>query len=178
MTLRLTIPAAAQSYFGAQALDGPVRFWAEPESDARGFSVVTEGLAPIAARILQAASRFPEAPDFGPDETPTTTNAANPLPEPAAVPVQLPPPPAMPKAGFDCALAATFVEKAICGSDALAEADRNLSQRYFALRSSTHGPDRKRLLDSQRKFLSRRNNCGDNACLVGLYMARAAELAQ
>ena len=181
MTLRLAIPASAQSYFRAEMVGGPVRFWAEPESDARGYSVITEGLGPVAAKIIEAAMRFPEAPDFGTEQpAPIPVTPAAPAPKVAAalVPAPAPAPHPLPKAGFDCALAATFVEKTICGSDALAEADRTMSERYFAVRNGTHGLARKRLLDSQRKFLNRRNNCGDEACLVGLYMARAAELAR
>ena len=79
---------------------------------------------------------------------------------------------------LDCALAATAVEQMICGSDALAEADRNMAERYFAAHKGLRGAARQRMLDSQRKFLGRRNACGGEACLVGLYMARAAELAR
>ena len=174
MTLKLAIPASAQPYFRADSVGGPVRFWAEPESDAGGYSVLTEGLGPVAEKIIAAASRFPEAPDFGADQpAPVPVTAISPAPPvPASAPASRPLP------GFDCALAVTFVEKTICGSDALAEADRTMSERYFAVRNGVHGPARKRLLDSQRKFLNRRNNCGDEACLVGLYMARGAELAR
>ena len=66
----------------------------------------------------------------------------------------------------------------ICDSDALAEVDRTMSERYFAVHKGLRGTARQRLLDSQRKFLSRRGACADEACLVGLYMARAAELAR
>jgi uncharacterized protein len=59
----------------------------------------------------------------------------------------------------------------------LAEADRTMAERYFVVRTTLRGEARQRLLSNQRKFLARRDNCGDDACLVGLYMARAAELA-
>jgi hypothetical protein len=174
MTLRLSLPPSARSYFGdAESISGPVRYWAEPQEDEGGFSVVTEGLAPISAKIIEAADRFPEAPDFGaaPRQVPATADSR-----------QSPPPPTsprpLPKAGFNCALAATAVEHLICDSDALAEVDRTLSQRYFAVRATLHGTARQRLLASQRRFLDRRDNCDDEACLVGLYMARAAELGR
>jgi hypothetical protein len=170
MTLRLSLPPSARHYFGgAEFVSGPVRYWAEPQEDEGGFSVVTEGLAPISARIIEAAARFPEAPAFeaAPRKVPATSGSS-----PA------PPPRPLPKAGFDCALAATAVEHMICDSDALAEVDRNMAQRYFAVRANLHGTARQRLLANQRRFLGRRDNCDDEACLVGLYMARAAELAR
>jgi uncharacterized protein len=64
----------------------------------------------------------------------------------------------------------------ICGNDALAEADRTLSQRYFAARQAVGSAAKARLLTEQRRFLARRDGCRDEACLVGLYLARAAEL--
>lgn len=171
MTLRLSLPATARPYFGgAQSLVGPVRFWAEPQEDESGYSVVTEGLGPISAEIIKAAARFPEAPDFG-------AVAAAPVPVmPAASPEPAPRP--LPKAGFDCRLASTAVEEMICASDALAEADRTMAERYFAVRKGLRGAARQRQLDSQRRFLARRDHCDDEACLVGLYMARAAELGR
>jgi hypothetical protein len=178
MTLKLVLPAAAQPYFGgADAVGGVVRFWAEPQDDGSGYSVLTEGLAPIVSKVMAAAGRFPSAPDFGIPVPPAVGPAvAIATPKPISTPP--PEPRRLPKAGFDCALAATSVEKMICDSDALAEVDRTMSERYFAARKGLRGTARQRQLASQRKFLSRRDGCDDESCLVGLYMARAAELAR
>ena len=179
MTLRLSLPPSARPYFGgSESLGGPVRFWAEPQEDEGGYSVVTEGLAPISAKIIEAAGRFPAAPDFGASAQPAVA-VATPAATPAAVaPASAAPPRPLPKAGFNCALATTPVERMICDSDALAEADRTMSERYFAARAKLRGPARQGLLASQRRFLGRRDHCDDEACLVGLYMARAAELGR
>jgi len=175
MTLRLTLPAAARPFFdNAESISGPIRFWAEPQEDESGYSIITEGLGPIMARVVAAAARFPAAPDFG-SGVPSAPLAPA-IPAPLASPIQAARP--LPTAGFDCALASTAIEHMICDSDALAEADRTMSQRYFAARKIVRGVARQRLLDSQRRFLSRRDACDDEACLVGLYMARAAELAR
>lgn len=180
MTLKLVLPASAQAYFGgANSVTGAVRFWAEPQEDGSGYSVLTEGLGPIIAKVTSAAARFPTAPDFGNPVLPSVAAAtAVATPTPELRPPAMPAPKPLPKAGFDCALAASPVERIICGSDALAEADRTMSERYFAARKGLRGAARMRQLDSQRKFLSRRDACGNEGCLVGLYMARAAELAR
>jgi uncharacterized protein YecT (DUF1311 family) len=174
MTLKLVLPASAQTYFGgARSVDGAVRYWAEPQDDGSGYSVITEGLAPMIAQVIAGAARFPVAPDFGgPAVAPVVPAAATLTPKPAPEPKRLP------SAGFDCALAASPVEHMICGSDALAEADRTMSERYFASRKGLRGAAKQRLLGNQRRFLSRRDACHDEACLVGLYMARAAELGR
>jgi uncharacterized protein YecT (DUF1311 family) len=179
MTLRLSLPPAARPYFGgADSIGGPVKFWAEPQEDESGYSVVTEGLGPISIRIIEAANRFPEVPDFGSAVQPAAA-ATSPVPAPSAAPAEKTPAPrSLPKAGFDCAKAATPTEHMICDSDALAEADRTMSQRYFVVRAKLKGAARQNLLASQRRFLGRRDHCDDEACLVGLYMARAAELGR
>src|SRR5262249_50615082 len=121
MTLRLSLPAGARPYFGgADSIGGPVKFWAEPQEDESGDSVITEGLGPISIRLIEAANRFPEAPNFGtPVQQPVA--AAAPAPAPVAPTPPPPPPRPLPIAGFDCAKATTPVEHMICGSDALAE---------------------------------------------------------
>jgi uncharacterized protein YecT (DUF1311 family) len=176
MTLKLVLPASAQAYFGgADAVGGEVRYWAEPHDDGSGYSILTEGLGPIIVKVMAAAARFPSAPDFASLGLPAVAPAAasgTPTSTPTSEPRRLP------KAGFDCALATTAVEKMICDSDALADVDRTMSERYFAARKGLRGPARQRQLVSQRKFLSRRDACDDQACLVGLYMARAAELGR
>jgi len=173
MTLKLTLPPSAQSYFGnVESIGGPVRYWAEPQDDEGGYSIITQGLTPIMATVIAAAARFPAAPDFGAATSPSPVAAG------AAGPTPAPEPRRLPKAGFDCALATTSVEQMICGSDALADTDRTMAQRYFAARKGLRGTARQRQLDSQRRFLRRRDACDDEACLVALYMARAAELAR
>jgi len=167
MTLRLRLPASARAYFGGEGeLTAPVRYWAEPQDDGSGYSLVTSGLRPLSATILAAAARFPVSPDFGP-----ALNAAPP-PEARREGERRPDR----KAGFDCRASATPVEDMICGNDALAEADRTLAQRYFAARATMGSSAKAKLLADQRRFLARRDKCRDEACLVSLYMARAAEL--
>ena len=59
------LPASARSYFGGvDSVGGDVRYWAEPQDDGSGYSVITEGLAPVIAKVMAAANRFPAAPDF------------------------------------------------------------------------------------------------------------------
>jgi uncharacterized protein len=128
-------------------------------------------------KVTAAAARFPSAPDFGSPGLPAVAPAAA-IATPTPISAPPPTPRRLPQAGFDCALATTAVEKMICDSDALADVDRTMSERYFAARKGLRGPARQRQLVSQRKFLSRRDACDDQACLVGLYMARAAELGR
>lgn len=170
MTLRLSLPVSSRGFFGGVAeISAPVQYWAEP-ADGGGYSVVTRGLGVLSAKIADAARRFPQTPDF--DLSPQK-------PMPAQRSEALPPP-AIPKRllhpGFDCANASSRTELMICDSEALAETDRLLAKRYFAARENMRPSARRQLLVGQRAFLARRDRCDTEACLVGLYMARKAEL--
>jgi uncharacterized protein len=84
------------------------------------------------------------------------------------------------KASFDCAKAATAVERAICADRDLAEADRQLSSAYKTTVARA-GEDRERLASGQRAWLARRDrDCGTLAqpgsCLLRAYGRRLLEL--
>ncbi len=67
----------------------------------------------------------------------------------------------MPAQAFDCAKAASPVEKAICADPKLKAADDAMSAVYATLRDSLTGADRKGLGASQRKWVkSREDSCG------------------
>ncbi|HLK64438.1 MAG TPA: lysozyme inhibitor LprI family protein [Bryobacteraceae bacterium] len=90
---------------------------------------------------------------------------------------------AKPTPSFDCSKAATPVEKAICGSIALAAFDRSVAESYrSAINQQKETGDAKSLKavqDSQRQWLAKRNACGaDAACLQKAMQARLEELAQ
>jgi uncharacterized protein YecT (DUF1311 family) len=64
---------------------------------------------------------------------------------------------------IDCARATTAVEKAICGSEALRKADAALSDLYFAVLGKLEGARHQLLIDSQREWLSDRDqDCADD----------------
>jgi uncharacterized protein YecT (DUF1311 family) len=64
---------------------------------------------------------------------------------------------------IDCAKAATVVEKAICGSEALRKADAVLSDLYFSILGKLEGARHQLLIDSQRAWLSDRDqDCADD----------------
>jgi uncharacterized protein len=79
-------------------------------------------------------------------------------------------------ASFDCAKAATSVEKLICGSSELSTLDEHLGRYYSAARPAL-GPAASCLVQNQRDWLRRsRNVCKDAGCLRQAYLGRLAEL--
>jgi uncharacterized protein len=81
-----------------------------------------------------------------------------------------------PAASFDCAKAATSVEKAICASPEVSDLDEYLGRYFHAARAEV-GSAGACLVRNQRDWLrGTRNKCADAACLKPVYLARLAEL--
>lgn len=77
-------------------------------------------------------------------------------------------------ASFDCGKAATWVEQAICRDPDLSVLDERMAEAFRAARAGAADPDA--LLGEQRRWLERRNGCGNTTCLHALYEARVRAL--
>lgn len=79
-------------------------------------------------------------------------------------------------ASFDCAKAATAVEKTICGDAELSKLDEDLAGAYTDALDRAAEPDAVKTV--QRTWLrNTRDACADAACLKAAYQARIEELA-
>lgn len=82
-------------------------------------------------------------------------------------------------ASFNCEKAATAIEKAICGNNALSDLDAEVGNAYKILRSGLSAEQAEQLKREQTRWLQQRNaDCAnaDAACLSAMYQARLAEL--
>lgn len=79
-------------------------------------------------------------------------------------------------AAFDCARAATGVERAVCASAALSALDERLAQAYDAALALAADPAAVRSRQ-QRWLRGVRDRCADEPCLRRAYEGRLAELA-
>jgi uncharacterized protein len=80
-------------------------------------------------------------------------------------------------ASFDCAKAATAVERAICANPELSSLDEQAADYYRGARDTTVGKSAPAcLLADQRAWLQVRNRCTDDACLKRSYLDRLSEL--
>lgn len=76
-------------------------------------------------------------------------------------------------ASFNCDNASTCTEEVICQTPQLSDLDSQMSNLYFKLQDESSREGARRLLESQREWLDRRDSCSCNAnCLVGHYRAR------
>lgn len=80
---------------------------------------------------------------------------------------------------FDCAKAASFVEKAICSSVTLSKLDDALSENYQSMRTANIGDGAsKDLQATQKKWLAERNRCTDEKCVARAYRRRIDEICE
>ena len=78
---------------------------------------------------------------------------------------------------FNCAKATTSVEKEICGNSLLGKLDDALSDNYkYMLASNIGDGARKDLKVTQKKWISERNKCTNDQCLVDAYQKRVDEI--
>ena len=64
----------------------------------------------------------------------------------------------------------------VCASPDLAAKDRQMSSIYYAAMARADPGTRSHLRRSRDAFLSRREQCGSEACVAGAYNARIAEI--
>ena len=80
-------------------------------------------------------------------------------------------------ASFNCRTADTAAERTICRHQRLSRLDEEMSKLYFAIHDRTSEAQREQLLDTQRRFLDARFECGHDArCLGYAYEVRIGEL--
>jgi uncharacterized protein YecT (DUF1311 family) len=77
-------------------------------------------------------------------------------------------------ASFDCAKAATSVEKLICSNDALSKLDEQLSAVYKGALASSRNKDS--IKQQQMEWIKQQRTCANAQCLSQAYQNRIAEL--
>jgi uncharacterized protein YecT (DUF1311 family) len=77
---------------------------------------------------------------------------------------------------FNCANAATPIEKIICAETDLIEADKLLSDDFRKLNSTLKDAQKEKLLTEQKAWLKQRNRCKNARCLLESYSWRIQEL--
>lgn len=82
-------------------------------------------------------------------------------------------------ASFNCDKAATFVEKAICNNEEIGKLDDELAANFKAMKNSDIGKgSTKDLISTQKKWLSVRNKCTNDQCLIDSYSKRIEAICE
>ena len=124
--------------------------------------------APEASAQVKPSEQIATAPQSGVPAAPAPAPAQN----PSVSVVTFAP-------SFDCSKAASAAEKSICSDPLLGKLDGTLAQNYKFMLASNIGEGAKSdLKQTQKKWLSQRNQCKTNECLVSAYRSRVDEVCE
>ncbi|MFO1349113.1 MAG: hypothetical protein U1F12_11105 [Pseudomonadales bacterium] len=87
----------------------------------------------------------------------------------------------LPGPSFDCAKAATSIEKMICSDTYIGNLDGILSHNYKALFGDEYGFDeagKKSTKDEQKAWMVKRNACATKECVIDAYKSRIDEICE
>lgn len=94
-----------------------------------------------------------------------------------STPSQDSPPTIAARPSFNCAKAASAVEKAICSDNSLAALDVQLARTYQSLKKSLPSSQFARVRSSQREWIAQRDYCGSSvSCISQAYRNRLNQL--
>ncbi|HEX9931620.1 MAG TPA: hypothetical protein VGB08_02125 [Allosphingosinicella sp.] len=127
----------------------------------------------------------PTAPAPAPVQTAEAPPAARGMPAPEREPAAKAQPKAEPapqrartaaSPSFNCNYARSRSERMVCGSGALAGRDRQMAALYYSAMANADVGTRAHLRRSRDAFLSRRERCGSEDCVMSIYDARIQEI--
>jgi uncharacterized protein YecT (DUF1311 family) len=196
-------PGAENAFDGMRRVSADVEYSAQAAADGSGLVYQMDGAEPIIYRLAtfgiagQPLPKIVEVPQpSGPPAAPPQVAMVQ--PEPAAPPPAAgsPAPAPAPKAptpapktkveqpaqrtasspSFSCRYARTATERMVCGSPSLAAKDRQMASIYYAAMATADAPTRAHLRRSRDAFLTRRERCGSEDCVVAAYNSRIAEI--
>jgi uncharacterized protein YecT (DUF1311 family) len=153
-----TIPTR---YLPAECQPGP----ALADSGSSDTNVTSERSQDSGPSSSGGATEMPTQASAGAATAPTNYSSA----ETSASPSMSP--------SFDCAKAATNVEKMICANSSLAEADADLAM-FYRQNLEASGAGTTSLRQSQRAFIVKRDQCSSEECVAEAYRARWEEIVQ
>lgn len=202
----LNLPPGVKDAFSGQPVIGAnVEYAAQAAADGSGLVYSMSGAEPIIYRIATLglpASRLPtvaaqqaavevekpatELAEARPQPRlttaallPRTKRTAATTPERLAVKSEREPArqaKAAASPSFNCRNARTSSERMVCGSGALAAADRRMSAVYYSQMANADAAAKRALRRTRDQFLARRELCSSQSCVARVYEERIAEI--
>ena len=175
-------PGVENAFDGERRLVADIEYAAQAAADGSGLVFHMEGAEPIVYRLATAGGFAPRTAEAPPQRQPAPQQA----PEPQGVPApEKAPPPATAEPreartaaspSFNCNYARTRSERMVCGSNALAAKDRQMAALYYSVMANADVGTRAHMRRSRDAFLARRERCGSEDCVIGIYDARIREI--
>lgn len=186
--LVLDLPPGVAVVGGRRSLSAEINYLVQPAVDGSGDVVMLDGADPIIIPLATLARTPTEEPRLSPEAPPEGAfeglNVFEPaLETPTPVPEQEPAPApqedrsAASGPSYDCRLARTRSERAVCDSAALSALDRQMAAQYGRAMSDADMSQRRLLESTRDRFLRFREGCRSDDCITETYQGRMREIS-
>ena len=177
--LSLDLPPGVAVVGGRRTLQADLVYRLQPAADGSGDVPILEGADSILVPLATLASVRASQPPVG-QQGPAESNMAGPMPpSPEPPDVSMPPPAQLGPAAspsFNCRLARTRGEVAVCRDAGLAALDRQMAAQYQRAMAAADPRRRQWLQATRDSFLRYRDRCGTTACMADAYRGRMREI--
>lgn len=175
--LSLDLPPGVAVVGGRRTLQADIKYRLQPASDGSGDVPILEGadavIVPLATLARDRSTSAPQPPSpavpAGPGPAPGAGDSAASI-EPSQQPRSAATP------SFDCRLARTAGEIAVCRDHGLAALDRQMAAQYGRAMASADARRRQWLRATRDSFLHYRDRCGTADCIADAYRGRMSEI--
>ena len=182
----LDLPPGVAVAGGRRSLNAEVGYAIQPAADGSGKTVTLTSADSIVTPLatLMRVGAQPDTP-LGNDGTVADEPIAPEAPSDPSAPVapstpQQPTQPDEPTASanpsFNCRLARTRSEIAVCNSSGLATLDRQMAAQFTSALSGASAGERALLIRTRDRFLRYRDGCRSDACIADAYRGRMTEI--
>ena len=180
-SLALDLPPGVAVVGGRRTLTADVGYAIQPAADGSG-EVLTLSSADAIITPLATLARVDSPVDEPADPLAPADPAVPPLTgepaPPASPPPAVAPPPASSSASpsFNCQLARTRGEIAVCNDAGLAGLDRQMAAQFNRALSQGDAGERALLQRTRNRFLTYRDACRSDSCIADAYRGRMREI--
>ena len=180
--LSVDLPPGLSIVGSRRSLSADMEYVVQPAADGSGDVVMIEGadaiIVPLATLASVRSSNLPAsvAPVAPGEAQPAVPGTMAPVQPPAPQTQPQSPPPQTTRPSFNCRLARTRGEIAVCRDSGLAALDRQMASQFVRATAAAGPRQRAQLRATRDAFLRYRDRCSSEACIAGAYRDRMREI--
>ena len=184
----LDLPPGVAVAGGRRSLNAEIGYAIQPSADGSGKAVTLTSadalITPLATLMRTGAQAGTPIGNSTTAEEPLVEQPADPnVPSEPPSPQPAPQQPASPEEptasanpSFNCNLARTRGEIAVCNSSGLAALDRQMAAQFRGALSGASSSERSQLIRTRDRFLRYRDGCRSDDCIADAYRGRMREI--
>jgi uncharacterized protein YecT (DUF1311 family) len=183
-SLALDLPPGVAVVGGRRTLTADVTYAIQPAADGSGDVLTLSSADAIITPLATLARVGATTDDPLAPETPADPGLSPPVAQPPPLsepsepspPAEVTPPAASANPSFNCRLARTRGEIAVCNDAGLAALDRQMAAHFNRAMSQGSSSQRALLQRTRNRFLGYRDSCSSDSCIADAYRGRMREI--